>query len=370
MKVFQITHKYHPYIKYFEQKYGLENKPITFQEHIKLIIKDGYITCHLLEPFFKDSYSSFYTIYDYEVLQIKWAKESGYESTDLREILKLQIEKEKPDVIYNLSTHFIGKDFFESLSFRPKLICWNADAGSIDKLNFKFYDVLLSSSVRAIEKYDNARLFHPSYEPFMDSFKNKTKQYDLVFYGQYDNGLFKERKEYLDHLVNFCLKKKLSFKFCLMFKETKTPLINRRFLWKLPFLQKFDPPKRISKHFSPPVFGKDIYELISSSKIVFNISGGINEFGNYKFNNRIFETLGVGTFMLSDEGTYPEHMESGVHFETYKDLNDLTDKIEYFLSHDEEREAIAEEGNKMIKDFYSKENQWRKFQELINEIDE
>lgn len=154
----------------------------------------------------------------------------------------------------------------------------------------------------------------------------------------------------------------------MMYKEEKKPLINRRYLWKIPFLQKYSPLRKVSKHFSEPIFGKEVYELISEAKIVFNISGGLKQFGNYKFNNRIFEALGVGSFMLSDKGIYPSYMKEGIHFDVYSNFKELTDKIQYYLKNNIERESMAREGNRMIASRYSKDIQWQEFTKIINEI--
>ena len=45
------------------------------------------------------------------------------------------------------------------------------------------------------------------------------------------------------------------------------------------------------------------------SKIVFNCHSDISK--QYKGNMRVCETLGMGSFMLSDEGVYPRYLTPG-----------------------------------------------------------
>lgn len=367
MKVFQISHIYPEYISFFEQKYNI-SPDTSYKEILSFLKQDAYLGCHVLHPFFSKDNNNFYTLYDYKNLQLKWAVENNFDSIDLKEILIAQIEKIKPDVIYNLSTQNLDETFFKKLSIKSKVICWNADAGSIQKINLKWYNALLTSSTLALEANRNAIKFHPSTDEIMKSFSNVEKKYDIIFYGQYSHDSFKERRDYIDNLIKYCLKNKFKFKFCLIYVEKKQPLINKRYLWNISFLQKYTPPRKISKYFSKPVFGKDVYKLISEARIVFNISGGLTEFGNYKFNNRIFETLGVGSFMLSDDGVYPKYMKKGKHFDVYTNFKDLTEKIKYYLTNSEERELIAESGHKMINAFYSKEKQWENFKSIVKKI--
>ncbi len=366
MKIFQIVHQYKAFIPIFESRYNVND--CSFEETIEHLIEEGFMACHLLEPIFNKSKDAFYTIYDYKKLQLKWAKENNINSDDLKQILIAQLEQAKPDVIYNMSPQRVGFDVFNALTFKPKIVCWNADAGSIDKLKFENYDGLLTSSVNKIKSNSKAHLFFPSQDPLMNKVDEVEKDIDIFFYGQYAKKLFVERNEALEMLTRFCLENNLKFKFALTIHPWTEPLINKMMLWRIPFLKKQFPSKLLSKHSDKPIYGIDIYKNIKRSKIVFNMSGGLKEFGQYKFNMRIFETLGNGGFMLSDKGEYPPYFVDGEHFVSYSNLKDLQDKILYYLKNDIERSKIAKNGKALIEDYYSKSKQYQTFIKIIEAI--
>jgi hypothetical protein len=82
----------------------------------------------------------------------------------------------------------------------------------------------------------------------------------------------------------------------------------------------------------------EICQVYNQSRIVFNtsISGGVTQ--------RIMEGIGSGSFVLTD--TRPEALgslfELGSDLIPFVDDQDLLEKVEYYLAHEDEREAIAQ----------------------------
>jgi spore maturation protein CgeB len=72
--------------------------------------------------------------------------------------------------------------------------------------------------------------------------------------------------------------------------------------------------------------------------------------------------------MLSDEGVYPKGLNAGEHFSVYKDESDLEKMILSLLDDGEKRKRIANDGNKALRDIYSKEKQWQFFQEIVGQV--
>jgi spore maturation protein CgeB len=91
------------------------------------------------------------------------------------------------------------------------------------------------------------------------------------------------------------------------------------------------------------VRGLPLNELYSSTKIVV----GDSQPSPHYWSNRLYETLGRGGFLLHPhtEGIETE-FEDGKHLVLYdrNDLQDLYDKIDYYLSHDNARETIRRAG--------------------------
>lgn len=366
MKFIQIVHKYPPYIAYFEEKYKIQELNPDFKTLQNLLINDGFYGPHILKPIFDDTPDSFYVMWDYERLQHTWAKENNVDTTELLEILTAQISSFDPDVIYNMSPQKIVFSFFDAFADK-KLVCWNADPYSINDKNLVKYDALLTSSVNKAKERDNIFLHYPSTDPLMN-FADESQDIDVFFYGQYNGAPFAERRRYTEELIRFFNKKDISFNFALMYRESKAVGFNVPIIRRFTFAHKTVPSKKLSLQFSKPLFGKDIYQNIARSKIVFNISAEHENFGDFKFNMRIFETLGVGGFMISDRGVYPPNLEDGKDFVSYTNIDDLKAKIIYYLANEKERQQISENGYHTVNAYYSKDKQWENFNKIIKEL--
>lgn len=100
------------------------------------------------------------------------------------------------------------------------------------------------------------------------------------------------------------------------------------------------------------VRGLPLNELYASTKIVV---GDSQPSDNY-WSNRLYETLGRGGFLLHPHTKgIEQEFEDGVHLVLYErdNLADLYAKIDYYLTHDEEREKIRRAGFEHVKKNYT-----------------
>lgn len=102
----------------------------------------------------------------------------------------------------------------------------------------------------------------------------------------------------------------------------------------------------LAKTFQGVTSGLEMYQLFQDSKIVLN--DYVDTANGEGFNQRIFEALGSGSFMLTRKaqnfkGTFPDGL-----FATYESLDEAREKIKYYLDHPEERKEMAEKGKKFI----------------------
>lgn len=66
---------------------------------------------------------------------------------------------------------------------------------------------------------------------------------------------------------------------------------------------------------------------------------------------RIWDVMGSGGFLISNaQAEIPEYLEVGRDLETYRDMDELVDKVRYYLEHDDERERIAMRGYLTVKE--------------------
>lgn len=81
---------------------------------------------------------------------------------------------------------------------------------------------------------------------------------------------------------------------------------------------------------------------------------------------RVFDILGSGGFLLSNyQSEIPEHFIPGEDLVLYDSIPDMLNKIDYYLTHDDERQQIATNGYKKVKNFHSYEIKLQKILEYV-----
>jgi hypothetical protein len=110
------------------------------------------------------------------------------------------------------------------------------------------------------------------------------------------------------------------------------------------------------------VLGEDMVRAINSYKIHFNKN--IRDDINY----RTFETCGCKTFLLTN---YTPNLEKLFEIDKevviYNNLNEIDEKVKYYLENDSERNKIAEAGYLRVKNEHTYYHRAKKLIEIINE---
>ncbi len=102
------------------------------------------------------------------------------------------------------------------------------------------------------------------------------------------------------------------------------------------------------RYFFGNAYQKDQNEIYNSSKIVLNFPN-VEE-----LNFRVFEALGSGSFLLNEKSEETmELFEDGADLVFFKDKEELTVKIDYYLEHEEERQQIAKKGYMKVSQFHT-----------------
>ncbi len=96
-------------------------------------------------------------------------------------------------------------------------------------------------------------------------------------------------------------------------------------------------------------FGTELYKEMQKAKVVINIHYYANALLE---TTRIYETLSVGSsIIVSERSSDPKEekrLENIVDFVDVGDVDALCDRVGFWLSHDEEREAKVKENNKIL----------------------
>ena len=81
---------------------------------------------------------------------------------------------------------------------------------------------------------------------------------------------------------------------------------------------------------------------------------------------RIWDILACGGFLLTNfQSEIPEYFEIGTDLETYASEEELLEKCSYYLTHEDERKQIAENGFRKVKEYHSLEQRLAEMTELL-----
>jgi hypothetical protein len=111
----------------------------------------------------------------------------------------------------------------------------------------------------------------------------------------------------------------------------------------------------------PSIRGTKLNKLYWATKIVVGDTLCINfKYPDY-WSDRVYETMGRGGFIIHPYISGMEReFEDKKHlvFYEYGNFNQLKELIDYYLEHDEEREAIRKAGHQLVKNKYTYKNRW------------
>ncbi len=123
-----------------------------------------------------------------------------------------------------------------------------------------------------------------------------------------------------------------------------------------------DVPDSLKPYAKGSALGGEMLDVLSSVKISINAHGNFMRYGG---NMRLFETASIGTFQIADNriGIH-EWFTEDENIVIFKDLQDLREKVAYYLAHDAEREAIAAKARQHVLANHTYEHRLAKLNEF------
>jgi hypothetical protein len=319
-----------------------------------------FTASHILLPVFSDSPDAFYTNGDDENLQALWAHEQGLKTDNLEQILLAQIEHHRTEVFYNLDPMRYGSSFINKLpSCVKRAICWRAaPSGNADLAQ---YDLVVCNFPSILDDWRQkgcrTEYFFPAHDPVMDAYaESRRDDFDLIFIGGFSRHHIK-RSEALKAAASAS---GTNARFYLE-DSRLTRLAN--FLPFVPGLGACRHPVEIRAIRAGPIYGRDSYVALSGARIAFN--GAVDMAGEDRGNMRCFEATGCGAVLLTDSGRYPEGFIDGETMVTYSSADQIPELIKRLIGDASWANSLAQAGRAMVRDRYSKERQWARFQELV-----
>jgi hypothetical protein len=362
MRLFQNGALYPSYLPRLNQ---LAANADSFADRRAIFLNDRFGALHFLQPVLDGAPEAFFTNGDDEILQRRWALERGVPGKPtLEAILLAQIEHHRTEVFYNLDPVRYPSSFVQKLpGCVRQTLCWRAaPSGNAD---LTAYGAVLGNFPSILESWRSkgcrAELFYPAHDPVMDEYGHGDRPIDVLFVGGYSRH-HTGRARTLEQVARLAAPRRIVY--CLDASRLTKYAESTIGAW-LP-LQKHRRPDAIAKIAKPPVFGRQLYELIGSSKIM--RSGAIDMAGADRGNMRCFEAMGCGALLLSDEGNYPEGMDGRQTISTYESGIDCVARIEDSLNNWVETKKKADRGRNKISDLYGKERQWVLFERLLERL--
>lgn len=335
----------------------------TFDSAISVFLHDRFGAAHILQPVLNREAEAFFTNGDEEFSQRLWAAEQGMvAASSLEDILLAQIEHHRAEVFYNSDPMRFGNAFLKRMpgSVRTK-IAWRAAPSRGG--DFLDHDIIVNNFSGLLEDYRikgvRAEFLAPAHDPEMDCYAaRRDRPIDVLFIGTYSRH-HTERAQILDQVA--ALRREMRVVYHL--DRSKMTRLAESPLGFVGPLAKHRRGKDIRAVTLGPVFGRELLGAIASAKIVVN--GAIDMAGPDRGNMRVWESLGCGAALVSDDGDYPKHMRKSDHFLTYKNAEGAIAAIRTLLTDDSRLCDLAAAGHSMISNHFSKSNQWQRFVEIV-----
>lgn len=363
MRLFQNSSIYQDYRPRLA---ALTAKCNTFLKYRNAFLHDRYGAVHFLKPVLEGDPASFFTNGDDRLMQSLWAKENGLShKASLTDVLLAQIEEHRTEVFYNLHPVGLGNDFIRKLPSCVKhTIAWRA--APTRTFDFGEYDMLVCNFPSILKDYEQrgwrTSYFYPAHDPEMNYYaNNKERPIDVLFIGGYSR--HHSRRSEILKTVATC-RTELNIKFHLA--SSRLTKLAESPIGHLPPIRKHRRPSEIRQISAGPIFGRELYSTLSKAKIVLN--GAVDMAGEERGNMRCFEAMGCGALLFSDAGKYPQGMRDGTTILTYSNASETTEKLKQIINDQDRLLKIAQAGHQIISQEYSKDNQWKRFQQIVSNI--
>jgi hypothetical protein len=239
-------------------------------------------------------------------------------------ILEEQIKRYRPDVVLNQALHEIDTDFLQRIRGHIRLLVGQHAATTLpDRYQWSLYDLIISSFPPTVEwvrqRNIPAVLNRLAFEPsVLGRVNEEVRTIPLSFVGSFYD-VHRPRTALLEEIA------------------ARLPLS----IWGPPPRRELS-RSRLAKCYRGAAWGLDMYRILARSKITVNHHGNVPPFAN---NMRLYEATGMGALLVTDwKENLHEMFEPGKEVVVYRTTEECLEQIDYYLKHDQEREAIARAG--------------------------
>ncbi len=376
----RVTNNYREYIESFYQRFPNVNL-LSYAEQYQQLVQDSIeISSAYVKNFNKIGVEAYEIITNAHVLQDTWRKEHNVvNDVSEKDLVIQQVKYYQPDVVWIDDLGLVEEEWKSKLLKEVptiKLFVGHHCAPYSDDLlqRLKLLDIVFTCTPGLKNEFEqhglkSHLLYHGFEESVLDNVReNNTKEeLDFVFTGSLISGagFHKTRIEYIEAILKSGIKMdlfgNLESRKKLMIKKVFYHLIVTlrkiglgKLIETIPLLKKNkafgDTPinfysKELMNSSRPPVFGLEMYKVLSKANICFNIHGDVA--GNCAGNIRLFEATGVGSCLVTDwKDNITTLFEPDKEIITYKTKEECIEKVKWLIANPEERKKIAEAGQR------------------------
>jgi spore maturation protein CgeB len=256
-------------------------------------------------------------------LQTNLRKENRW----LYDVLAAQINAYRPDVLLNQDLAGIESQFLKEIKPHVRLLVGQIASPLPPKEDLGVYDVIVSSLPNYVQYFRqqgvrselNRLAFEPRVLQQINSKALSAKPFPVSFVGSLSP----------DHRDRVQLLELLCERFDIA-------------VWG-GSIASLPPETPIHHRYRGEAWGRAMYDILQNSRMTVNHHINIAE--TYANNMRLFESTGVGTLLITDHKVnLSELFEPGKEVVTYRRPEECAEQIQYYLTHEAERNAIASAG--------------------------
>jgi spore maturation protein CgeB len=334
-----------------------------------------------------------------QYLQKRWALENNVRTTELKEIIYEQIKKFNPDVLWIEKISYVEKNWINFLrnsipNIRLCIASHCAPYNSRILERFKNLDFVITCTPGLRHDFEKkglkSFLVYHGFDPGVlekTGNMNSFPQNDFVFTGSLlmGGGFHNKRIELIEKIFKENIELKiygnLEKLHKIRAKQSIYFLINflnnikmSRYIRNIPLINIYEEygaarivnySKKLVSSVEPPVFGVDMFKLLTNSRIVLNNHGDVA--GDYAGNIRLFEATGVGSCLITD---YKKNMNdlfsSGDEVVIYNSFDECIEKVKWLLDNENERRKIAKSGQKRTLKVHTVEERCKTLIDIIS----
>jgi hypothetical protein len=350
-----IVDTYYPALlsAHYERHTGLERR--AYGEQLSSLIglrfgtSDAY-SHHLREL----GHEAAEVVVNCEELQFRWAEERGMAQLFrnaagrapgklgkaarqllLHRIADAQIREFDPDVVYLQDLGFFGRRELERLRAQGRLVVGQLASPPPSRRRLGAFDLITTSFPHFVDRFraqglDAEYLKIAFYEPVLDCLRS--------------DGVDPDARAKRPHPVSFVggLNPAVHGAGTALLERVCRRTELAVWGWGAEALREGSP---ILERYRGQAWGLDMYRVLARSRIVINRH--IEAAEEYANNMRLFEATGVGALLLTEQRrNIADLFEPGREVVVYEGADDLVEKIEHYVRHEEERREIATAGQR------------------------